>query len=144
MNDEMTALTKLKTFELTQLPKGRKAIGSKWVFCIKRKDNGEITRYKARLVAQDFTQHKGTNFHDTFAPVARMISQQIVIAIATHKHHSLFTIHITNAYLNNEIDVRNLYMRQLKGFKDLRYPTSSEWACRLLKSLYDLKQTGNI
>src|SRR5271163_3685048 len=144
MNNEMAALTKLKTFELAQLPKGRKAIGSKWVFRIKRGDNGEITRYKARLVAQGFTQCKGTDFHDTFAPVTRMTSQQIVIAIAAHRHHSLFTIDITNAYLNSEIDVRSLYMRQPKGFEDPRYPTSSEWACRLLKSLYGLKQAGNI
>src|SRR5271163_758208 len=73
-----------------------------------------------------------------------MTSQRIVIAIATHRHHSLFTIDITNAYLNSEIDVRSLYMRQPKGFEDLRYSTSSEWASRLLKSLYSLKQTGNI
>ena len=144
MNDEMVALTKLKTFELAQLPKGRKAIGSKWVFRIKRGDNGEITRYKARLVAQGFTQRKDTDFHDTFAPVARMTSQRIVIAITAHRHHSLFTIDITNAYLNSEIDVRSLYMRQPKGFEDLRYSTSFGWACRLLKSLYGLKQTGNI
>jgi hypothetical protein len=73
-----------------------------------------------------------------------MISQQIVIAITAHRHHSLFTIDITNAYLNSEIDIKSLYMRQLKGFEDLRYPTSFKWACRLLKSLYDLKQAGNI
>src|SRR5271163_3488397 len=134
MNNEMAALTKLKTFELTQLPKGRKAIGSKWVFRIKRGDNGEITRYKARLVAQGFTQRKGTDFYDTFAPVACMTSQRIVIAITTHKHHSFFTIDITNAYLNSEIDVKSLYMRQLKSFEDFRYSISSKWACRLLKS----------
>ena len=144
MKDEMTALTKLKTFELAQLPKGRKAIGSKWVFRIKRGDKGEITRYKARLVAQGFTQRKGTDFHDTFAPVARMTSQRIVIAIAAHRHYSLFTIDISNAYLNSEIDVGSLYMRQPKGFEDPRYPTKSGWACRLLKSLYGLKQAGNI
>jgi hypothetical protein len=144
MNDEMAVLTKLKTFELAQLPKGRKAIESKWVFHIKRGDNGEITRYKTRLVAQGFTQRKGTDFYDTFAPVARMINQKIVIVITAHRHHSLFTINITNAYLNSEIDVKSLYMRQFKGFEDLKYPTSSEWAYRLLKSLYGLKQVGNI
>src|SRR5271163_2478873 len=99
MNNEMAALTKLKTFELVQLPKGRKVIESKWVFRIKRGDNGEITRYKARLVAQDFTQRKDTDFYDTFAPVARTTSQWIVIVITAHKHHSLFTIDITNTYL---------------------------------------------
>src|SRR5271163_1830499 len=73
--------------------------------------------------------------------VAHMTSEQIILAIiiTTHRHHSLFTINITNAYLNSEINVRSLYMRQLKGFEDLRYPTSSGWAYRLLKSLYGLK-----
>jgi hypothetical protein len=113
MNNEMTALTKLKTFELAQLPKGWKVIKSKWVFHIKRRDNGEITKYKTRLVAQGFTKPKGTDFHDTFAPVARMTNQWIIIAITAHKHYSLFTINIINAYLNSEIDVGSLYMRQL-------------------------------
>ena len=54
----------------------------KWVYRIKRDSNGRILRYKARLVAQGFTQRKGVDFHDVFAPVARMTSQRTVMAIA--------------------------------------------------------------
>ena len=92
----------------------------------------------AKNVQTWISSHFNTDFHDTFALVAHMTSQQIIIAITVHRHHSLFTIDIT-AYLNSEIDVRSLYMRQLKGFEDSKYPTSFEWACRLLKSLYGLK-----
>ena len=74
MKEELLSLLENKTYRLVQLPKGRKSIGSKWVYKTKRNTEGAIARYKARLVAQGFRQMKGLNFHETFAPVARMMS----------------------------------------------------------------------
>ena len=56
MNDEMEALNKNDTYEITELPPGRKAIGNKWVWKIKFKSNGEVDRYKARLVVKGCNQ----------------------------------------------------------------------------------------
>ncbi|GJZ83389.1 ribonuclease H-like domain-containing protein [Tanacetum coccineum] len=66
MNNEMNALYNNDTLEIIELPKGRKAIGSKWVFMIKYKSDGEIKRYKARLVAKGFNQKEGIDFDETF------------------------------------------------------------------------------
>ena len=143
MKEEISSLLRHGTFKLTKLPAGRRAIGCKWVYRIKRDDTGKIVRYKARLVAQGFTQRKGTDFHEVFAPVARMTSQRIVMAIAAIEGLDLFTIDVDNAYLNGEIDA-TLYMKQPQGFVDPRYPDTSVWVCQLLKGLYGLKQAGNI
>jgi hypothetical protein len=96
--------------------------------------------FSPRLVAQGYTQQKGLDFQETFAPVTRIMSQHIVIAIAAAEGLELFQIDIKNAYLNGEIDT-NIYMKQPVGFEDPRYP-DMVWA--LQKGLYGLKQAGNI
>ena len=80
--EQLRSLRGYSTYKLTDLPARRHAVGCKWVFKIKRDANGKPIRYKARLVAQGFTQRKGLDFQETFAPVARMTSQRIVIAAA--------------------------------------------------------------
>jgi hypothetical protein len=70
------------TWDLIKLPEGRKAIGSKWVFCIKRKANGEIDKYCAKLIANNFFQTKGLNSHETFAYVAKKNSIRMLLALA--------------------------------------------------------------
>ena len=82
MKKELFSLLENKTYRLVKLPKGHKAIGSKWVFKTKRDTDGKISRYKARLVAQGFRQVEGLDFHETFAHVARMTSQRILIALS--------------------------------------------------------------
>ena len=140
MTEEISSLKRLGTYHLVRLPEGRKAIGCKWVYKIKRDANGKILRYKARLVAQGFAQRKGTDFQETFAPVARMTSQRIVIAIATTENLELYTVDVDNAYLNGVIDTK-LYMRQPVGFEE---PGHKGLVCELDKGLYGLKQAGNI
>ncbi|GJW23287.1 ribonuclease H-like domain-containing protein [Tanacetum coccineum] len=69
LNNEMAALLRNDTWEIVDLPKDRKAIGSKWIFKIKYKSSGEIDRYKARLVAQGFGQKERIDYEETFSPV---------------------------------------------------------------------------
>jgi hypothetical protein len=140
MKEELDSLCKHNTYCLAKLPLGQRAVGCKWVFKTKRDATGSITHYKAKLVAQGYTQRKGLDFQETFAPVARMTSQRIVIATAAAEGLELFQIDVKNAYLNGEIDT-DIYMKQPVGFEDSRY-SDMVWA--LQKGLYGLKQAGNI
>ena len=71
MDDEIRALHKNETWKLVELPPGRKAIGCKWVYKVKRDGKGAIERYKGRLVAKGFSQRKGFDYEETFSPVAK-------------------------------------------------------------------------
>jgi hypothetical protein len=140
MKEELESLRRHGTYKLTDLPSGRRAVESKWVFKIKRDSEGKPIHCKARLVTQGFTQRKGLDFQETFAPVARMTSQRMVIAIAAAEGLELFQTDVANTYLNGVIDTQ-IYMRQPTGFEDKHYP-NLVW--ELLKGLYSLKQVGNI
>nr|GEW63747.1 RNA-directed DNA polymerase, eukaryota [Tanacetum cinerariifolium] len=72
MNSEMNALLRNKTWDIVDLPKDRKTLGSKWIFKIKYKSSGKIDRYKARFVAQLFGQKEGIDYEETFSPVVKM------------------------------------------------------------------------
>ena len=109
----------------------------------KRDTEGAIARYKARLVAQGFRQVEGLDFHETFAPVARMTSQRILIALAAAEGLELYQVDVKNAYLKGEIDTP-IFMKQPPGFEDPKYPAKDGWVWELLKSLYGLKQAGHI
>ncbi len=70
-------------WSLVPLPKGRKPISCKWVFQIKHGVDGEVERYKARLMARGFTQTFGMDYNETFAPVANFVSIRSILALAT-------------------------------------------------------------
>jgi hypothetical protein len=135
---EMQAHIENGTWELVKLPPGRKAIGSKWVFKVKRNANSSIKRYKARLVAQGFSQRPGIDFDETFAPTAKWAALRTIFALAALEDWELESIDISNAYLNGELRNVEVYMRQPEGFDN----RNSTWVARLLKGLYGLKQGG--
>jgi hypothetical protein len=89
---EMQAHLDNGTWELVTLPAGRKAIGSKWVFKIKRKADGSIKRYKACLVAQGFSQRPGVNFTETFAPTTKWAALHSIFTLAAFEDLELESI----------------------------------------------------
>ncbi|GJV00903.1 ribonuclease H-like domain-containing protein [Tanacetum coccineum] len=82
MNAEMDTLYRNNTWEIVDLPIGRKAIGSKWVWKINYKSDGEIERYKARLVAKGFNQREGIDFDETFSHVVKIVTVGSLINLA--------------------------------------------------------------
>ena len=71
MQEEMNSLQKKKTYELVELPKGKKALRNKWVFKLK-KDSEKLVKYKARLVVKGFSQKHGIDLDEIFSPIVKM------------------------------------------------------------------------
>ena len=82
MIEEYSSLMKNHTWDLVSLPKGRKLVRCKWLYRTKFASDGSIDKYKARLVAKGFSQVEGIDYSETFAPVAKMDSIHLVLAIA--------------------------------------------------------------
>ncbi|VVT56885.1 uncharacterized protein SAPINGB_P005372 [Magnusiomyces paraingens] len=133
---EMSSLKRNGTWELVDLPPGRKAINSKWVFKVKRKADGSIERYKARLVCIGFSQVEGIDYTETFAPVVRYETVRIVLAIAAQFGFQVHHMDVETAFLNGDLK-EDIYMRQPKGFV---VKGQESKVCHLKKSLYGLKQ----
>jgi hypothetical protein len=117
--EELNTLKIMGTWELVDLPEGRDPIRNRWIFVKKKDENGAIAQYKARLVAQGFTQKPGTDFSNTgtFAPVMRFETLQTILVMATTNDWELWQMDIKGAYLNGKI-VEELYMKQPTGFED--------------------------
>ena len=75
-------------------------IGTKWIFKNKSNEHGTVIRNKSRLVAPGYTQAKGVDFNETFAPVARLESIRILLAIASHLNFKLYQMDVKSAFLN--------------------------------------------
>lgn len=139
----MQALVDNGTWEWAELPKGRKAIGSKWVFKIKRDPDGNIERYKARLIAQGYGQRPGGDFNPgkTFAPTMKMAAIRALLGLAALEDWEVESVDISNAYLNGVMpEDEVVYMKQAPSHEEC--PT--HWVYRLKKGLYGLKQAGRL
>ena len=84
MQSEFDTIMKNGTWSLVDLPVGKKAIDTKWVFKLKHKPDGSIECYKARLVAKGYAQEKGIDFEETFAPTCHMTTIRSICALASH------------------------------------------------------------
>ena len=96
-------------------PKGFNVIGTKLVFRNKLNEQGEVIRNKAWLVAQGYSQQKGIDYTETFAPVARLESIRVLISFAVNNGITLYHMDVKRAFLNGYID-EEVYMHQPPWF----------------------------
>lgn len=139
MEEEIQALKNNNTWVMVPKPENRKIIGCKWVLKIKRGSNGNIERFKARLVAQGYTQIEGIDYFETFAPVARLTTFRLLIAVASMNNWEIHQSDVSNAYLNGELS-EEIFMHQPPKMD----VGELSQVCKLKKSLYGLKQAGRI
>ncbi|KAL0307491.1 UNVERIFIED_CONTAM: Retrovirus-related Pol polyprotein from transposon TNT 1-94 [Sesamum angustifolium] len=104
MKEEMSSMAKNNVWELVDLPTGRKTIGNKWVLKVKRKADGSIDKFKARLVLKGYTQKEGIDYEETLFPVVRFASVRLILAIVAHLDLELFQMDVKTAFLNGELD----------------------------------------
>ncbi|KAJ0808457.1 putative RNA-directed DNA polymerase [Helianthus annuus] len=110
MQSEIKALEENRTWTIEDLPSGKRVIDSKWVYKTKFKPNGEVERYKERLVAKGYTQMEGVDYHDTFAPVAKLVTVRCLIAVATKRDWSIHQLDVNKAFLHGDLH-EEVYMR---------------------------------
>ena len=138
MKKEIESLQNMGTFEVVDRPVNEPVIGCRWVYKIKRTPSGGIDKFKARLVAQGFSQEYSVNYFETYAPVVKSSTMRLLMAVAVKCNFKIEQIDIRNAYVNSDLN-EDIYMRQPPGFCD-----NTNRVIKLKKSLYGLKQSGKM
>jgi len=139
MQEEYLMHLENRTWEIVKLPPGKKAIGSGWVFRVKRNPDGSVERYKGRLVAKGFSQRPGQDYTEVFAPASRSASVRLVLAISAIEDLHLHSVDIFHAFIHDELE-EEIYMKQPEGFEEM----GPDYVCKLQRSLYGLKQAGRV
>jgi hypothetical protein len=113
MDIEMAMLKKTKTWITVPQPPGKNIVHSKWVYCIKHRPEGQITKYKACLVTKGYTQIYGIDYYDTFSPVMWLASLCTILAYATHHDWEIESFDFNSTYLNGILtEDKEVYMQE--------------------------------
>ncbi|PNX99967.1 retrotransposon-related protein [Trifolium pratense] len=136
MEEELKSIEKNKTWKLVNLPDKKKKIDVKWVFKLKLNPDGTVSKDKARLVARGFLQKHGIDYNEVFAPVARIETVRLVVALACKSRWSLYHLDVKSAFMNGPLD-EEVFVSQPPGFE---VHGKENMVYKLYKALYGLKQ----
>ncbi|GKE12831.1 putative ribonuclease H-like domain-containing protein [Tanacetum coccineum] len=136
MQEELLQFELQKVWTLVDLPNGKRAIGTKWVFKNKKDERGIVVRNKARLVAQGYTQEEGIDYDEVFAPVARIEAIRLFLAYASYMGFIVYQMDVKSAFLYGTIE-EEVYVCQPPGFEDPHFPDK---VYKVEKALYGLHQ----
>jgi hypothetical protein len=141
IRNEVNSLIKNHTWDLVPRPRNRQVVTNKFAFRHKKNEIGQIVKLKARLVARGFSQIYGIDYLDTYAPVVKLASIRILLAIAAIYGLEIHQMDVVTAFLAGDLE-EEIYMEQPEGFE---VETKEEdLVCRLRKSLYGLKQAPRV
>nr|GEU82975.1 putative ribonuclease H-like domain-containing protein [Tanacetum cinerariifolium] len=136
MQEELLQFKMQKVWVLVDLPKGKRAIGSKWVFRNKKDERGIVVRNKARLVTQEHTQKEGIDYEEVFAPFARIEAIRLFVAYASFMGFMVYQMDVKSTFLYGTIK-EEVYVCQPLRFEDPDYPDK---VYKVVKALYGLHQ----
>ena len=143
--EELRGLSRMEVFAYEEPPPGAKLFTSKWVFARKTNDNGEIVRWKARMVMRGYEQEYGKDYYETFSPVINGHSFRTLLSIAVQLGLTIFQCDISQAYLHSPVDVP-LYMKVTpelrKQLRAIGEDIKDNECIRLRRALYGAKQSG--
>ncbi|GJX47426.1 putative ribonuclease H-like domain-containing protein [Tanacetum coccineum] len=140
MQEELLQFKLLNVWTLVDLPYGKKAIGTKWVFRNKKDQRGIVVRNKARLVAQGYRQEEGVDYDEVFAPVARIEAIRLFLAFASFMGFTVYQMDVKSAFLYGTIE-EEVYVSQPLGFMDPEFPNR---VYKVEKTLYGLHQAPRV
>nr|GEY83100.1 putative ribonuclease H-like domain-containing protein [Tanacetum cinerariifolium] len=136
MQEELLQFKMQKVWVLVDLPHGKRAIGTKWVYKNKKDERGIVIRNKARLIAQGHTQEEGIDYKEVFASVARIEAIRLFLAYASFMSFMLYQMDVNSAFLCETIE-EEVYVCQPLGFEDPDHPYK---VYKVVKALYGLHQ----
>ncbi|GJW88759.1 putative ribonuclease H-like domain-containing protein [Tanacetum coccineum] len=136
MQEELLQFKLQQVWILVDLPSGKRAIRTKWVFRNKKDERGIVIRNKARLVAQGHRQEEGIDYEEVFAPVARIEAIRLFLAYASFMGFLVYQMDVKSAFLYRTIE-EEVYVTQPPGFKDPDHPDK---VYKVVKALYGLHQ----
>ena len=137
---EYETLLGYHTWDIIDKPPNINIVGSRWTYRIKRDNLGNTDRYKARLVAQGFSQVPGLDFNETYSPTIQLTSIRLILALACRYDLELRQIDVKGAYLNRKLK-EDVYMKQPEGYIE---KGKEHMVCKLNKGVYGLKQSGRV
>jgi hypothetical protein len=115
MDEDIKSIQDNKTWKLVNLPEGHRPIGLKWVYKQKMDASGEVVKHKARLVAKGYIQKAGVDFNEVFAPIARLDSVRLFLALAIQEGWNAHRMDVKLAFLNGELK-EEVYVVQPPGY----------------------------
>lgn len=136
MDEEIEVIEKNDTWDLVDLPEGKKSIGVKWVYRSKFNEKGEFQKHKARLVAKGYVQQHGIDYGETYAPVAKLDTVRAVLAVAAENRWPVYQMDVKSAFLNGILN-EEVYVDQPPGYE---ISGRERMVYKLKKALYGLKQ----
>jgi hypothetical protein len=149
MRTELSALIRNNTWEAEpisgNIAQEKRALGTKWVFKIKRGADGQILQYKARLVVKGYEQRYGLDYDQTFAGVVRAATWRTILGLAAVSDWAIEQMDVKSAFLHGKIDDEEVYIEQPPSWQ--LFPDvfgSEECVLRLHKALYGLKQSPRL
>nr|GEX88908.1 putative ribonuclease H-like domain-containing protein [Tanacetum cinerariifolium] len=136
IQEELLQFKMQKVWILVDLPYGKRAIGTKWVYRNKKDERGIVIRNKERLVAQGHTQEEGIDYEEVFAPVARIEAIRLFLVYSSFMGFLVYQMDVKSAFLYGTIK-EEVYVCQPPGFEDLENPDK---VYKVVKALYGLHQ----